>query len=212
MLRVPLKDGVTRLITPAARALLRVGMTPNAMTIAGAVGSWLSALFFFPRGELFIGTLVVTIFLLSDLFDGTMARLDGSKGSRFGALLDSTLDRISDALIIVALIIWAERDGFTSHGSASKEALIDGTALIALLLISLVTGFLISYIRARAEALGVRCDVGIAERPERLIVLLVGTGFSGLGAVNALPLALVMLVAINIITVIQRVIVVYRAP
>lgn len=206
MLRVPLKDGVTRLITPLSRSLLRVGISPNAMTLAGALGTWISALFFFPRGDLFIGTLVVTVFLLSDLFDGTMARLDGSKGSRFGALLDSTLDRISDAIVIFALMIWAESENF----SAQKN-LIDANLTIALLAISLLTGFLISYIRARAEALAISCDVGVAERPERLIVLLVGTGFYGLGVMAALPLALVLLVSINVVTVIQRIIVVYRA-
>lgn len=206
MLRVPLKDGVTRLITPLSRSLLRAGISPNAMTLAGALGTWISALFFFPRGDLFIGTLVVTVFLLSDLFDGTMARLDGSKGSRFGALLDSTLDRISDAIVIFALMIWAESENF----SAQKN-LIDANLTIALLAISLLTGFLISYIRARAEALAINCDVGVAERPERLIVLLVGTGFYGLGVMAALPLALVLLVSINVVTVIQRIIVVYRA-
>ena len=206
MLRVPLKDGVTRLITPLSRSLLRAGISPNAMTLAGALGTWISALFFFPRGDLFIGTLVVTVFLLSDLFDGTMARLDGSKGSRFGALLDSTLDRISDAIVIFALMIWAESEYF----SAQKN-LIDANLTIALLAMALLTGFLISYIRARAEALAISCDVGVAERPERLIVLLVGTGFYGLGVMAALPLALVILVSINVVTVVQRIIVVYRA-
>jgi CDP-diacylglycerol--glycerol-3-phosphate 3-phosphatidyltransferase len=206
MLRVPLKEGVTRLITPLARRLLRAGISPNAMTVAGALGSWISALYFFPRGELFLGTLVVTLFLLSDLFDGTMARLDGSQGSRFGALLDSTLDRISDALIIFALIIWVE-----SGGLKAGATFFDASEMTVLLLFSLLTGFLISYIRARAEALGIRCDVGIAERPERLIVLLVGTGFYGLGAMIALPFSLIILLTINIVTILQRVIVVYRA-
>lgn len=206
MLRVPLKDGVTRLITPLARFLLRVGISPNAMTIAGAVGTWLSALYFFPRGYFFVGTLVVTLFLLSDLFDGTMARLDGSKGSRFGALLDSTLDRISDSLIIIALIIWAESANFNAD-----ENFFDSGQTVVLLLIALLSGFLISYVRARAEGLGISCDVGIAERPERLIVLLVGTGFYGLGVMSALPVALLLLLCINVMTVIQRVVVVYRA-
>lgn len=206
MLRVPLKDGVTRLITPLARFLLRAGISPNAMTVAGAVGTWLSALYFFPRGYFFVGTLVVTIFLLSDLFDGTMARLDGSKGSRFGALLDSTLDRISDSLIIIALIIWAESANFNAD-----ENFFDSGQTVALLLIALLSGFLISYVRARAEGLGISCDVGIAERPERLIVLLVGTGFYGLGVMSALPVALLLLLCINVMTVIQRVVVVYRA-
>lgn len=196
MLRVPLKSGVTRLISPLARLLLRAGVSPNAMTLIGALGSWLSALLLFTRGELFIGTLVVAIFLLSDLFDGTMARLDGSTGSRFGALLDSTLDRISDAMVIIALIIWAT--------SESNE-------LVILLLITLLTGFLISYIRAKAESLGITCDVGIGERAERLIILLTGTGLYGLGIEIALPIGLVLLALINVITVWQRVLIVYRS-
>lgn len=206
MLRVPLKESVTRLITPLARSLLRAGISPNAMTIAGAVGSWLSALFFLPRGYFFVGTLVVTLFLLSDLFDGTMARLDGSKGSRFGALLDSTLDRISDAVVIIALIIWTQSDNFKS-----EENFFEASQTLLLLLAALLSGFLISYIRARAEALGISCDVGIAERPERLIVLLVGTGFYGLGLMSALPVALVLLVCINVVTLTQRVKVVFDA-
>lgn len=206
MLRVPLKESVTRLITPLARSLLRAGISPNAMTIAGAVGSWLSALFFLPRGYFFVGTLVVTLFLLSDLFDGTMARLDGSKGSRFGALLDSTLDRISDAVVIIALIIWTQSDNFKS-----EENFFEASQTLLLLLAALLSGFLISYIRARAEALGISCDVGIAERPERLIVLLVGTGLYGLGLMSALPVALVLLVCINVVTLTQRVKVVFDA-
>ena len=196
MLRAPLKNSVTRIITPLAKFFLRIGITANAMTVVGAIGSWVSSLYFFTKGELFLGTLVVTIFLLSDLFDGTMARLSGDSGTKFGALLDSTLDRISDAVLVMALVIWA------------IEA---ESSLVPALLIALITGFLISYIRARAESLGITCDQGIAERPERLIVLLTGVGFYGLSFEFALNLSLIILLLINLITIWQRVRIVYRA-
>jgi CDP-diacylglycerol--glycerol-3-phosphate 3-phosphatidyltransferase len=138
----------------------------------------------------------VTIFLLSDLFDGTMARLSGDSGTKFGALLDSTLDRISDAVLVMALVIWA---------------IETESSLVPAFLIALITGFLISYIRARAESLGITCDQGIAERPERLIVLLTGVGFYGLGFDFALNLSLIILLLINLITIWQRVRIVYRA-
>lgn len=189
MLRAPLKSGVTQLITPLARAMIRIGITANGITLVGAVGSWIASFFFFTRGDFFVGTLVIAFFLLSDLFDGTIARLTDSSGTRFGALLDSTLDRISDAVVIITLIIWA---------SKNEEFWILPLAL------SLFLGFLISYIKARAESLGISCEVGIAERSERLIVLLTATGLFGLGVESAMAIGLWLLVFINSITVGQR--------
>lgn len=189
MLRAPLKSGVTQLITPLARAMIRIGITANGITLVGAVGSWIASFFFFTRGDFFVGTLVIAFFLLSDLFDGTIARLTDSSGTRFGALLDSTLDRISDAVVIITLIIWA---------SKNEEFWILPLAL------SLFLGFLISYIKARAESLGISCEVGIAERSERLIVLLTATGLFGLGVESAMAIGLWLLVLINSITVGQR--------
>lgn len=195
MLRIPLKSGVTRLITPLARVMIKMGVSANGITIVGAIGSWIASLYFFTRGEFFVGTLVIAFFLLSDLFDGTIARLTGSSGSRLGALLDSTLDRISDAMILIALILWSSENAPT---------------WLLPLTISLVTGFLISYIKARAESLGIECEVGLAERSERLIVLLTATGLYGLGVESAVMVGLWLLVIINGITVGQRFIVVVR--
>lgn len=194
MLRVPLKSGVTRLITPLARIMISMGVTANGVTIMGAIGSWVSSLYFFTQGEFFVGTLVIAFFLLSDLFDGIIARMTHSEGSRFGALLDSTLDRVSDAVIIIALLIWAMDREQSWHLP---------------LYLSLLTGFLISYIRARAEALDLACEVGIAERAERLIILLTSTGLFGLGVESAMVIGLWFLTAINLITVFQRFRVVY---
>ena len=199
MLRIPLKSAVTDLITPMAKAALKLGITANAVTIAGAIGSWAASLYFFTAGKFFVGTLVITVLVLSDLFDGTMARLSGDQPSKFGALLDSTLDRVTDAILLISLLLWALSDlAQLKNSSATLDR------LILLILIALLTGFLISYIKAKAESLDITCEVGIAERSERLIVLLVATGLYGLGVGLALEIGLWILVLINLITVFQR--------
>jgi CDP-diacylglycerol--glycerol-3-phosphate 3-phosphatidyltransferase len=190
------KAPVTALITPICRALLRIGVSANAVTVIGAVGVTFSSIYFFARGEFFLGTLLVSLFALSDLLDGTMARISKSDGTRWGALLDSTLDRISDAAIAIGIWIYLFNKGSDLHI----------VAIAALFL-----GGLIPYIRAKAESLGIDCSVGFAERPERLIILLVGTGLYGLGWDFVLGLSLWLLVLISSITVIQRMKVVRQA-
>ena len=189
MLQKSLRPAVTNLITPLCKVLIKVGVTADLITLLGSLGSCLSAIYFFPRGEFFIGTLIVTLFVLSDLLDGTIARLSNAGGTRWGALMDSTLDRLTDSIIVISLVMYFRtRDEVVS----------------ILLLIVLVTGFLISYIRARAEALGLDCSVGFAERTERLIILLVGTGLYGLGLSFALSVALWTLVGASLLTIAQR--------
>ena len=198
MIASRLKAPVTAVITPTCRFLLRCGLTPNALTTLGALGSVAASLFFFSRGDFFIGTLVVTIFAMSDLFDGTMARLSEAGSTRWGALIDSTLDRITDAAICIGIVLYF----FDSS---------DGSLTVILTLYVMVTGALIPYIRARAESLGIECSVGIAERAERLIILLVATGLYGLGVDPALNIALVLLSIIGSITISQRLLVVARS-
>jgi CDP-diacylglycerol---glycerol-3-phosphate 3-phosphatidyltransferase len=197
MIQNRLRAPVTALITPICRTLLKLGVTPNGVTIAGAAGSVLSSLYFFSRGEFFIGTLVVSLFVLSDLFDGTMARLSKQGTTRWGALIDSTLDRITDAAICAGIMIY-------SYGN-------DEMVIALLALFALVTGGLIPYIRAKAESLGIDCSVGFAERAERLIILLVGTGLYGLELDVALPIALVVVGIAGLVTIAQRLIVVARS-
>ncbi len=197
MIQNRLRAPVTALITPICRTLLKLGVTPNGVTIAGAAGSVLSSLYFFSRGEFFIGTLVVSLFVLSDLFDGTMARLSKQGTTRWGALIDSTLDRITDAAICAGIMIY-------SYGN-------DEMVIALLALFALVTGGLIPYIRAKAESLGIDCSVGFAERAERLIILLVGTGLYGLDLDVALPIALVVVGIAGLVTIAQRLIVVARS-
>ncbi len=195
MLQTRLRAPVTRIITPVCRAALRVGITANGVSIFGAFGVIVSALYLFPNGELFLGTLVVTIFVLSDLFDGTLARLANQSGTKWGALLDSTLDRAADAAICLG--IW----WFLNKAE-------DPSQMIALA--ALFFSALIPYIRAKAESLGIECSVGMAERPERLIILLTGTGLTGLGVTGALSISLWLLLVLSLITVAQRMLIVYR--
>lgn len=197
MLANRFKAPVTAVITPLCRGALRIGITANALTVAGAIGSVISSLYFFSRGDFFIGTLVVSFFALSDLFDGTMARLSPQGSTSWGALIDSTLDRATDAAICAGILMFFYRDenSFTTF----------------LALFALITGSLIPYIRAKAESLGIECSVGIAERAERLILLLVGTGLFGLGVTVAIDVSLVILSILGTITIIQRLRVVARS-
>jgi len=187
----------TRLLSPIANLMLRLGVSPDAVTLVGTIGVSAGALYFYPRGELFVGTLVITAFVFSDLIDGYMARSLG-RSSRWGAFLDSTLDRIADAAIFGGLVFYlVEHEG--------------DTLMAAVALYCLVMGSLTSYARARAESLGMQAKVGIAERADRLVAVLVLTGFSGLFDEPLLLEGVLWALAVaSTITVVQRVIVVRR--
>ena len=198
MLRIPLKAPVTRAITPLCRIALRIGLTPNLVTVLGTIGVATSALIFYPNGNLFWGTLVICFFALTDLFDGTMARLSNTGPSRWGALLDATMDRISDAAIITGLLLYTLKSDELSTQSL-------------LLAVSLVAGFLVSYIKAKAESLDIECEGGFAERTERLIIVLATAGFTGLNVPHALMVGLALLSFASVITVVQRLVIVFRS-
>ena len=192
-----LRSRLDRVVTPVARALARAGITPNMVTVIGSVGVSAAALALYPTGHLFIGTLVCTAFVFSDLVDGTLARITGASG-RWGAFLDSTMDRITEAAVFGGLILW-----FFGGG---HNRLLGGVALFCL-----VAGALISYTKARAEGLGLRCDVGIAAHAEKLLITLVATGLSGLGVPYILAAGLWLLAALSLITFGQRVLAVYQS-
>ncbi|HWL98990.1 MAG TPA: CDP-alcohol phosphatidyltransferase family protein [Nocardioidaceae bacterium] len=186
-----------RLMAPVAQLLLRLGVSPDAVTLVGTLGVSAGALVFFPRGELAIGVVVVTVFVFSDMVDGQMARLSG-RTSSWGAFLDSTLDRIGDAAVFAGLVLW-----FAGGG--------DALWLAALALYCLVMGNLTSYVRARAESLGMQAKGGIAERADRLVVILVATFFAD--ALDFLPLlvaAMGLLAVASTVTVVQRMVGVRR--
>jgi len=191
----------TNVWAPFADLLLRLGVTPDQVTIVGTIGVMGGALWFFPRGQLLTGVLVVTAFVFSDLLDGYMARKTGTS-SNWGAFLDSTLDRFGDAAIFGGLLLYYV-------GPHAETMLGPPRLYVYVSLACLVLGSITSYVRARAESLGMTAKVGIAERAERLVFILVATGFNGIFGLPILTeLALWLLVGASGITVIQRVIVV----
>jgi CDP-diacylglycerol--glycerol-3-phosphate 3-phosphatidyltransferase len=185
-----LRPALSRLLTPVGEALARTPVTPNALTVTGTAGVTAGALWLFPTGHLFAGTMVCTGFVLADMLDGALARVKGTSG-RWGAFLDSTLDRIGDAAVFSGLAIWLVR---THQG-----------ALACVALFCLVAGGLVSYAKARAEGLGLRADVGVAERSERLLIALVAAGLTGLGVPFVLAIGLWALAVLSAITFGQRV-------
>ncbi|QUR67143.1 phosphatidylinositol phosphate synthase [Mycobacterium spongiae] len=190
-----------RITSPIARALLRVGLTPDAVTILGTAASVAGALTLFPMGKLFPGACVVTFFVVFDMLDGAMARERGG-GTRFGAVLDATCDRISDGAVFCGLLWWI---AFHLH---------DGPLAVATM-IGLVSSQVISYIKARAEASGLRGDGGFIERPERLIIVLTGAGVSDFPFIAwppALPIAMWLLAVASVITFLQRMHTVRNSP
>lgn len=196
MLNLRVRPLIAHAVDPVARVLLRAGVRPDAVTIAGTVGVVIGALVFFAQGWFFTGTAIVFFSVLTDLLDGAMARQRGTT-SLFGAWLDSTCDRVADAAIFSGIALWFLGDG-------------DSPVLGAVALFCLVSGSVVSYAKARAEGLGMTCDVGLAERAERLILVLVGTLLAGLGLDVALPIALWLLAAATAITVVQRLLEVRR--
>ena len=196
MIRDIFKPAVVRLISPTARGLLRIGLTPNSVTTIGAVGVITTSLTAYPSGHLFGGTVAICCLALSDLFDGTMARLSEQGPSRWGGFLDSTIDRVTDSAIAMGLLIFL----------AQKA-----DPLSYVLLVSIVSGFLVSYIRAKAESLQIECKGGFAERTERLIILLTAIGFTGLGVDYILTIGVWSLALASVITVLQRLRIVWKA-
>lgn len=181
----------TGLLSPIANLLLRLGVSPDVVTLVGTAGVCAGSLGFFPRGQLFLGVVVVTVFVFSDLIDGYMARQVGSS-SRWGAWLDSTLDRIGDGAVFGGLVLWFAWGG-------------DDRVLAALALWCLVMGSVTSYARARAESLGMQAKGGIAERADRLVAVLVMTGLSDLfDQPWMLTITLWVLAGASTVTVVQR--------
>jgi len=165
------------------------------VTAAGAFLTMAAAILTFPKGQLFFGTLLIVFFVLFDLLDGTIARLSAKGSNAWGALLDSTLDRLTDAVIL---------------GSVLWYLISEDDALVPLVLATIVLGFLISYIKARSESLGIECNGGFAERTERLIIVLTTTGFAGLGVPYIMGIGFWVLAIASLITVLQRLRIVYK--
>jgi CDP-diacylglycerol--glycerol-3-phosphate 3-phosphatidyltransferase len=197
MLGIHARPQINKVIEPTARKMAAIGITPDALTIIGTIGVAGGAIGFYPRGHFLAGTLVITAFVFSDLMDGAVARAAGSSGP-WGAFLDSTLDRVGDGAIFASLALWYAGGG-------------NSTTLCAVALFDMVAGVVTSYAKARAESLGLTCNVGIAERAERLVGILVLTGFAGILDLPVLiKIGLWGLAVLTSITVIQRMVEVRR--
>jgi CDP-diacylglycerol--glycerol-3-phosphate 3-phosphatidyltransferase len=194
----------TNVWAPLGDLLLRMGVSPNAVTLVGTLGVCAGALVCFPQGWLLAGVLVITAFVFSDMIDGYMARTSGQL-SPFGAFLDSTLDRLGDAAIFGGLALY-----YIGPGDSEWRA---GLAIYCLTM-----GSVTSYARARAESLGMQAKVGIAERSDRLVSILMMTGLADLlrllgvgdGVMWLIPITLTVLAVASSITVVQRILVVRR--
>jgi CDP-diacylglycerol--glycerol-3-phosphate 3-phosphatidyltransferase len=191
----------TKLSKPIAKGALRAGFTPDSITILGTAGAVVAALTLFPIGQLWWGAFAVSFFVLADMLDGAMARERGG-GTRFGAVLDATCDRLSDGAIFAGLLWWA------AFG-------LESASLVVATLICLITSQVISYAKARAEASGLSGDGGIIERPERLFIVMLGTWLSDL---PFFPLPWVLhvtmwgLAVASIVTLLQRMHTVRTSP
>jgi CDP-diacylglycerol---glycerol-3-phosphate 3-phosphatidyltransferase len=194
--QVSVRAGMTRVVEPIARGLLRAGVTPNAVTVTGTLGVLVGALGFGARGHLVAGAIIVTFFALTDLLDGTMARMSGGS-TKFGAFLDSSMDRVADSAVFGAVAYWfATRDDHSGVAAA---------------VLCLAAGSLVSYVKARAEGLGMTANVGIAERADRLVVVLVATGLVGWFLPEiVLAVVLALLALASLVTVVQRMLEVRR--
>jgi CDP-diacylglycerol--glycerol-3-phosphate 3-phosphatidyltransferase len=194
----------TRVLTPFAAFLLRKGVSPDAVTLIGTAGVVAGALVFYPMGQFFWGTVVITCFVFSDLVDGNMARQMG-RSSRWGAFLDSTLDRVADGAVFGGLAMWYAGNG-------------DNLTLCAVTIFCLASGQVVSYTKARGEAIGLPVKVnGLVERSERLVITLVLCGLAGFhrtfgvpGIQWVLPIALWVVAVGSLITLIQRVVTVHK--
>ncbi len=197
MLNVHARAWVAKTLDPFGAWLARAGVTPDAVTLVGTVGATASALIFFTQGWWFTGTMLIWGFVMLDVLDGAVARA-GGRTTKFGAVLDSSCDRIVDAAVFGSLAWY-----FARH---------DQRWMLLAALVCLVLGSVTSYIRARAEGIGLTATVGIAERAERLIIVLVGTGLTGehLQVPYVQAIALWVLVAASTITVGQRLATVWR--
>jgi CDP-diacylglycerol--glycerol-3-phosphate 3-phosphatidyltransferase len=197
MLNLLARASISRFVDPVGSWLVRAGVGPDAITVTGTIGTVASALWFFPRGQLVIGTIAVTVFVLLDVLDGAVARARGS-GTPWGTVLDATCDRVADGALFAGLTWWC-------------FVVANNRLLAVAALLCLVSAQVISYIKARAAASGLSADGGMAERAERYIITLVGAGLTGFGVPFALDAALWLLAGLQLVTVTQRMLAVRRS-
>jgi len=192
---VSVRAVIARIFDPPARALLRAGVSPDAITLLGTAGVIAGSIYFAVTGDYLGGTIIVTLSAFTDLIDGAMARARGPAG-KFGAFLDSTCDRVADGAVFGAVAWWMGQHD-RPWGAAAA-------------IVSLVAGQVVSYAKARAESLGMSANVGLVERAERLILLGIGGLLSAFGVTYGLDYALGVLAVLSIVTIGQRALAVRR--
>ncbi len=203
-----LRHGAHAVLDPVVGALAGLGVRPDHVTVAGVVLSFLAAIAFF-EGAFRLAGLILALSGVCDILDGQLARRRGY-ASRFGAFLDSTLDRFADGMVLAGLsgyyvvhlldLVLDPRQAVLELGRGLEPRTWVVVALTAMA--ALLGSFMVSYTRARAEGLGLECKVGWFERPERMLLLIVAALF-GVGPV--MPGALLILVVLSFVTAAQRV-------
>lgn len=199
-LRAPFK----KLIEPLAKALISIGLTANTVTVIGTIGTIVVAFVTGITGWLFAGAVVLTLLVLADSLDGSIAKLT-TGGTQFGAL-DSTLDRIADWALLAGVVIFfiLHADWWYDINRSSSDYI--SWIGIAAAMVSMMTSFVTSYARARAESVGFEVKNGIATRADRLVIILVGMAITGLTHQGLwLAIAMVLLAVLGLITVFQRI-------
>ncbi|MEY4323007.1 MAG: hypothetical protein RL410_788 [Actinomycetota bacterium] len=187
----------SNVIDPVAKAVLRIGITPNQVTVFCAIAVSAAVLSTWSSGKFILGLLLILPLSIGDLLDGTMARMSGSS-SALGGFLDSVLDRVTDAALVGSLLMWT----ISSHA----DFWVNMCGVIAL-----ASGGVVPYVRAKAESLNVPCKVGIMERGERALVVGIAALLAGLGVTSAISVAFAVLAFFNSVTVVQRMTVVAQA-
>jgi CDP-diacylglycerol--glycerol-3-phosphate 3-phosphatidyltransferase len=168
--------------------LVESRLTPNAISLTGFALCVVAALLVW-QDHLLWGGIAFVVGSVCDTLDGRYSRMSG-KGTKFGAFLDSTLDRIEEGVVLTAVAV-----GFSKQGK-------DGA--VAAVVIAVLASLMVSYTRARAEALGVECKVGIADRAVRVVILSAGLLLAGMG-LDVLEIAVYVLAALSVVTVVQRI-------
>jgi phosphatidylinositol phosphate synthase len=181
----------------ARNRLIESRLTPNAISITGLVGNLIAAVLILEEHFVLAGVAFI-LGSLCDMFDGRYSRMSG-KGTPFGAFLDSTLDRVEEGVVLAAVAAWFAKE--------SNELAVGATVL------AVVGSYMVSYTRARAEALGVECKVGIASRAVRVVILSAGLVFAAEELIPGLDLlepAIYTMAALTVFTAFQRVLHVRR--
>ena len=196
MISARMKPQVVKLITPLCRVLLKIGVTPDLMTILGTTIVVIGSFTLLAKGEIAASLIIIGLALLTDLLDGTMARISDKGPTKWGNFLDSTLDRISDAAVLIGLALYLHTQG---------------DSLFIAAIITIASSSLVPYARAKAESLGIECQGGFAERSERLLLLGVAGVLHLFGFTWAIDAGVWILLISSLLTVAQRMAIVWRA-